>query len=136
MSRPTEIHGWISIRYTYENSEAALDLSEKEMPFIVERIGRKIEELYFHSADVRVICSRGYYVNICGYRDNAGDYDSAMELFRHVGEVAKGSYGMLHRFDSDEDRTTVDVLRKGVITQYDDIYFSPFIPLVEDEASD
>lgn len=137
MSVITEIHGWINIKYTYENSEKADDLSNLYIPEILVKIEKQIQELNFSSAEVRLIKNYGEnFITVCGFSWHVSDFLDCLTLYKYVAEISKGSYGILYSINHDENNIRVFVMKKGILTEHEDNFLSPFIPKVEDFYSE
>lgn len=61
-----------------------------------------------------------------------------IELFQFIADQAPGSYGLLYTRD-DEDIEGYDnefkvyVLARGTLRRQEDVWLSPFVPVVEDD---
>jgi hypothetical protein len=127
-----EFHGWATIRETYSNSEENIEE-------VVKKIKKFIEGLNWNSGliDLRAINGE-YQLSISGMTNHRGkDAEDVFKLFNFVSGAAKGSYGILYvRDDEDkngyENEFQVFVLAKGKISQKEDLFLSPCIPVVEE----
>ena len=59
-----------------------------------------------------------------------------LELFYKISEIAPGSYGLLY-IHNDEDKKNYNSFcvykaAKGKVTKLEDVYLSPYIPIVEE----
>jgi hypothetical protein len=143
-----EYHGWITLART----PAAEDDDAADAQFgsvVIPQIRTWLEPFSYYAADLRthnglpMIWLQGH-PNHCTGRDVL-----LIALYRQIGEVAPGSYGILFMFDDggemtaspdDSSRTVEDigsegllvVLKRGQVEVRADQFFSPRIPTVED----
>lgn len=132
-----EYHGWITVRPFFDNSEHWDE--EEILNKIVEQIRQHIIELNWgHGVlDIRAINAE-YHVWASGYHNHKPlEQDTPVELFKYIGALAPGSYGVLYVLDDydmeDENYNNfkVYVLKKGQLSEHQDPFLSPFIPTVE-----
>ncbi|MFC8531539.1 Imm7 family immunity protein [Nocardia sp. NPDC057227] len=125
-----EYHGWISLRST----AAAVD---DEPPLRLREIEASVAEFAGYALmDLRPM-NVGYYLHLGGQPNRSGTWGPALVgLFRRIGELAPGSYGLLYVHD-DEDPEYAGVFRvyrmvRGAVTVGTDELLSPVIPMLED----
>ncbi|CAM5651889.1 Imm7 family immunity protein [Streptomyces avidinii] len=125
-----EYHGWITVH------ESAMDDDPDRLAEIVEGLRRRIDGIASPCLlDLRWMNGEAF-VHIGGFANHAHSSAEVLDLFRHVGEIAPGSYGLLHVRD-DEDpghENEVRVLRmvRGIVTRHTESAMSPCIPVLED----
>lgn len=130
-----ELHGWLSVRETYENedmlSQNTIDTIMKNVQSIIEngKCGIKLQYANGMPFISTLFCSN--------HRTN--ETDEIIETYKRVSETASGSYGIIYLHD-DEDKKhynefQVFVFRKGCCSYYTDTFFSPCIPTVEDDTN-
>lgn len=61
----------------------------------------------------------------------------AFELYKKIGEMAEGSYGLIYLYDDEaadgkENMFQVFVLARGEVKREKDSYLSPIIPVIAD----
>ncbi|UGT60198.1 Imm7 family immunity protein [Nocardia asteroides] len=126
-----EYHGWISLRST----AAATD---DEPPLRLPEIEALIAEFAGYGLmDLRPM-NVGYYLHMGGHPNHgAALRPRLVELFRRIGELAPGSYGLLHTQDDEDQEHPQDFLVyrmvRGVVTVEIDPHLSPVIPTLEDQ---
>lgn len=58
-------------------------------------------------------------------------------IFRRLGEVAPGSYGVLYILDDEapglDDEFQIIAMRRGQIVRFTDTHLSPCVPTIEDD---
>ncbi|MBO0853077.1 MAG: hypothetical protein J2P18_04845 [Nocardia sp.] len=128
-----EYHGWITVQGsagedTGADSKRILHTAES-MVLILDKLPGL--------ADVRKINGtlQAHFGGCSNQRRGQGQL--VVDIFIKVGEVAPGSYGVLH-FRDDADTTgrtnqfQVLVMRRGLVTAHHDELLSPCAPLIED----
>lgn len=132
-----EYHGWAHIRET-----AGLDDDDARLRSQVEDIRRLLADLgEYGLLDLRRL--NGFpFLHVAGMPNHRGEWGAQIiDLFRKVGEIAPGSFGLLYVWD-DEDAEHANAFRvfrlvRGTLTEHADSLLSPLIPTVEDaEHSD
>ncbi|MEW2506144.1 Imm7 family immunity protein [Amycolatopsis sp. NPDC047767] len=125
-----EYHGWISLRSTAE----AVD---DEPPLRLPEIRAATDELAGYALlDLQPLNGQ-YSIHLGGKPNHRGTHGPAiLDLFRKVGRLAPGSYGLLHVHD-DEDPLHADEFRvyrlaRGVLTEHREPLLSPVITTLED----
>lgn len=77
------------------------------------------------------------FLHVAGVPNHRGEWGTRIiDLFRRVGEIAPGAFGLLHVWD-DEDAEHANVFRvfrlvRGTLTEHADSLLSPLMPTVED----
>ena len=129
-----EFHGWITIRESTGISE------EDKIDEKVDKIKSFINKLAWMSGvlDIRAV-NGTYHLLALGLTNHRGqEADDIFNLFQYIGNIAHGSYGLLYiRDDEDtkgnDNRFQVFVLTRGNLYEREDLFLSPFVPIVEDE---
>ncbi|MDE7423337.1 MAG: immunity 7 family protein [Lachnospiraceae bacterium] len=129
-----ELHGWITIREHYQATET----EEENIHIVVSHIKEELnKQLWFHP-QIKVLNGE-YYMEFTLFANHKNcEVGEIFQLYKTIGQVAKGSYGLIYLHD-DEDNSgrqnefQVFVLAKGEVKQCNDPFLSPFIPVVEDE---
>ncbi|MGW7331123.1 Imm7 family immunity protein [Streptomyces sp. NPDC054840] len=127
-----EYHGWITVRESATDDEDPTRAAE-----IVEGLRRRIDEIASpYLLDLRWMNGE-LFLHIGGFSNHCRP--EILDLFRHVGTVAPGSYGLLHLLDDEDPRheNEVRVLRlvRGNVAEYTESSLSPCIPVLEDPFS-
>jgi len=129
-----EYHAWITIQHSAGDEDDA-DLNAAYL--------RAEEELLPLQGDPSLVNLRWIngmaQLHLSGFLNHrSGEGQNVIDAFYRIGAVAQGSYGVLYMLD-DEDQGgknnefQVLVMRRGQVTQEEDHFFSPYIPLIEDE---
>jgi hypothetical protein len=133
-------HGWIKIWETpYESDDDHLDE-------IVAQIKQYVDKVKWSNSFIDVRYANGiplFSIQGCnnhkwgGYLD--GNYNNLLEIFKLIGKIAPGSFGLLYIIDDEEEgfqnECQVFIMKKGVLEKVKDPFFSPLIPTVEDPYS-
>lgn len=127
-----EYHGWATIR-----ASASFDDDIDDAP-IVQEIRDYIHELNWSNGvlDIRGV-NGDFQVWMAGLDNHkpSEKYDP-IEIFKKIGDVAPGSYGILYIRDSDDvesfNEFKVHTLIRGAVNEHEDPFLSPFIPKLED----
>lgn len=125
-----QYHGWIALRST------AADV-EDEPPLRLEEIRTLVDALAGYALmDLRPLNGR-YFIHCGGNPNHGGHAERVIELFRQVGRLAPGSYGLLHVWD-DEDKHHPDGFRvfrlvRGQVSEHADALLSPVTPTLGDD---
>ncbi|MEE1788796.1 Imm7 family immunity protein [Streptomyces sp. SP17BM10] len=127
-----EYHGWINVLESADADDGSHD--DARLRLIVERIDERIRELDSpYLVDLRWM-NAGAFVHLGGCPNHRDD--SIVAFFREVGQLAPGSYGLLHvRDDEEPDRENeVTVIRmvRGRLSTHTEPLLSPCIPVLED----
>ncbi|MDN3354021.1 Imm7 family immunity protein [Actinomadura sp. DC4] len=127
-----EYHGWVTIRET-----AGLDDDPSRLRSQVGEINEVLAGLgEYGLLDLRWMNGTPF-LHIAGMPNHRGVWgEQVIGLFRRVGRIAPGSYGLLHIWDDEdaEEGKTFRIFRlaRGVVTEHADSLLSPLIPTVED----
>lgn len=127
-----EYHGWINIRET-----AGLDDDEALLRRQVAEIGEVVAALDAPGLlDLRWVNGEAFLTMAASTNHRGPREEQVLGLMALVGEIAPGSYGLLHVRD-DEDRAygnefRVHRLVRGRVTEHADTLLSPAIPTLED----
>ena len=129
-----ELHGWITIRENYKETD------EDNIYEIVDDINRVIYELGY--PELKAKWMNGECCFQCSFYTNHWDsrIQDTLDIYNLVAEKAIGSYGLLYIYDdeskSDDNRFVIYKLARGKIEKYADSLLSPYIPTVEDSIWD
>lgn len=128
-----EINGWVTI-YTTTDGEGKAD----ELSRIIRQIDKLITPFEILNQILEIKTLNGIptlFIGINHNHDN-GHSDSIHKLLCEIGNIAIGSYGIIHmRYHEDEiDFNTFKILKlaKGRVTIEDDKLLSPCNPIIED----
>jgi hypothetical protein len=127
-----EYHGWVTIQATATgDSEFAL------LERIVERVRRAVRDFGdLDLVDLRWV--NGVPVLHLGGMDKHGATiaPDLLDLFTRVGELAPGSYGLLHVWDDQDIEHDNDFrvhrMARGQVSERADAFLSPVAPTVVD----
>jgi hypothetical protein len=125
-----EYHGWVSLRATAEAIDDEPELRLAEIRRLVDEMGP------YGLMDLRPL--NGHYVVHMGGMPNhrGGRGPALIDLLTKIGQLAPGSYGLLHVWDDEhpEQMNEFRVFRliRGVVTEHADPFLSPAIPTLED----
>ncbi|XRQ03334.1 Imm7 family immunity protein [Actinomadura welshii] len=127
-----EYHGWVSVQ------DSPSDVDEKELRAATELIRPRIEQLAETLGFAALNWVNGMpQVNVSGLLNRrSGGGDDVIDLFRFIGKVAPGSYGVLYMHDDEgahANEFRVLVLRRGAVSEQADPFLSPVVPTIEDE---
>lgn len=129
-----EYHGWVSIRET-----AGLDDNDND-ELLRDRV-RRVRQCLTELGDYALLDLRGLnvgpFLHVGGKPNHRGTWGPAIiELFRQVGRIAPGSYGLLYVWDDESgphaNEFRVFRLVRGELTEHPDSLLSPCIPTLED----
>lgn len=127
-----EYHGWATIQATASGDDDAALLER-----LVERVRRAVRDAgEFDLVDLR--WSAGMPVLHFGGCDKHGGTlgPELIELFTRVGELAAGSYGLLHIWDDQDpehdNEFRVYRMARGQVTEQSDVHLTPVAPTVLD----
>lgn len=132
-----EYHGWATIR-----ESSSIEDDDKRYSLIIQKIRKYFDELEWTSGvlDLRVV-NGDYQVWIAGLNNHCpvGKHNP-INILKHLGVLAPGSYGLLYIRDSDDEdffnEFKVHTLIRGEVLEHNDPFLSPFIPRVEDDYED
>lgn len=128
-----EFHGWATIHETTTEADAG------NLELIVKNIQKFISELNWSAGLLEVYPSNGnYYLSVGGFLNRkTTEAEEIIKLYQFIADHSSGSYGVLYTRD-DEDIEGYDnnfrvlVLARGNIKLKEDVFLSPFVPVVED----
>ena len=126
-----ELHGFITIRETYEVTD------EENIDSVIAEIKKEMQKPEYPKLEIKTMNGE-YYMDFSLFANHlAGDCKKILSFFERVGELAKGSYGLLYLMDDEDcngNNNTFKVWRlaRGRVNSFEDHLLSPFIPVVED----
>lgn len=125
-----EVHGWITIRETYEATD------EENFDQILRMIDVEIKKLKYCNPQIVRINGECFFELLACTNHMSLDVKELISFFEIVGKVAKGSYGLLY-VHNDEDKDNynffeVHRLARGKVEIYRDTWLSPIVPIIED----
>lgn len=128
-----QYHGWITVQSSAGDEETA------DLRAAAERAAEAIAPLEGGSGllDLRWVNGMAQ-IHLAGFVNHrAGEGQQAIDVYRRIGEVAPGSYGLLHVLDDEDpagrqNEFQVFAMRRGKITVLPDAALSPAIPVIED----
>ena len=130
----TELHGWLTISETYQNEDL---LSQSELDSVMQTVKQIIQE---SSVSICIQYANGtaFLQTLFCSNHHTVEIDEIIQVYTRIAETATGSYGMIYLRD-DEDKIYHNafqayVFRKGKRYYQEDSYFSPCIPMTEDEV--
>ncbi|MBS1774395.1 MAG: hypothetical protein JST82_16175 [Bacteroidetes bacterium] len=123
--------GWIVLHMDDSDS---VEQDETEMFFALEALLLPYKK-YFQTCEIKQQnFINTLHVSSVHNHDN-GYSDDVINLFREVGKIARGSYGLLYlRLPEDSElnnKFLVYRLAKGILTEHDDNLLSPCAPVIE-----
>lgn len=125
-----EIHGWITIRETYEATD------EENFEMILKQVNYELEKLNYCNPNIKNINGECFIELLSCTNHMSPDVIELLSFFEIVGKVAKGSYGLLYMHNNeDEDNYNsfmVYRLARGKVKIYQDDLLSPVVPTIED----
>ena len=125
-----EIHGWITIRETYEATD------EDNFEMILKQVNDELETLNYCNLNIKRINGECFIELLSCTNHMSLDVMELLSFFEIVGKVAKGSYGLLYMHNNeDEDNYNsfmVYRLARGKVKIYQDDLLSPVVPTIED----
>ena len=125
-----EVHGWITIRETYEATD------EENFDEILKLIDVEMKKLKYCNPQIVRINGECFIELLACTNHMSLDVKELISFFEIVGKVAKGSYGLLY-VHNDEDKDNynsfvVHRLARGKVEIYRDTLLSPIVPTIED----
>ncbi|MFJ9784450.1 immunity 7 family protein [Amycolatopsis sp. NPDC101161] len=127
-----EYHGWVTIQATASGDDDAALLER-----LVDRVHRAIRDAGdFDLVDLR--WSAGMpMLHFGGFDKHGGRLGpELLEVFTRVGELAAGSYGLLHVWDDQDpehdNEFRVYRMARGQVTEREDPHLTPVAPTVLD----
>lgn len=124
-----ELHGWLSIRETYEDEDS---LPPKE----IDEITRKVKDIISDSGiELRYANGEPYVNTLFCSNHRTSEVDEIIEAYKSVSKTATGSYGVIYLRDDDDakhfNKFQIYVFKNGTCSQRSDEDFSPCIPTIE-----
>lgn len=130
-----EINGWIMIRESYKEE----DDDDELLTSIIKQIDIKINELsYSNEFYLSKPLNGSHHLSIMVNHNHRSSAEHVIDFFKWIAEISVGSYGLLYVHDDEdlkrqnENKFKVWVMKKGIVTEEDDIFLSPLIPTIED----
>lgn len=127
-----EYHGWVTIQATASGDDDAALLER-----LVDRVHRAIRDAGdFDLVDLR--WSSGMPMLHFGGFDKHGAHlaPDLLTLFTRAGELAPGSYGLLHTWDDqdteNDNNFRVYRMARGQVTEREDPHLTPVAPTILD----
>ena len=128
-----ELHGWLTIRETYK---ATIE-EEEQIDLLVDKIQEEVNKLYWFKPKIKALNGEWFMdFSLFANRMNSQITES-LELFKRIGEIAPGSYGLIYLYndedtDGKENQFRVFILARGKVIENTDPFLSPIIPTIED----
>lgn len=128
-----EMHGWITIRETYEVMDDADNIHA-----IVDDINRNLDELGYPDLKPKWINGECFFQCALSTNHWGEQNQDILNIYYLIAKKAVGSYGLLYVHD-DESETDSNVfvvykLARGKVERTVDTLLSPYIPTVEDSV--
>lgn len=130
-----KLHGWITVRETYESFFE----EEDNIHLVVAEIRETIDRLSYFKPEVKAQNGEVFieFTRFCN-RINP-EVLEVFEFCKQVGQSAKGSYGLVYLYDDEdpngkENRFQVFSLTRGGLKEHNDPFLSPIIPTIEDKG--
>jgi len=129
-----ELHGWVTIRDTYE----AIFEEGDNIDLVVTEIHEKINQLCWFKPEIKN-GNGSRFLHFSHFANRIRpDTEEIFQLFEHIGKIAKGSYGLIYLYDDEDgngqnNHFQVFSLARGVVKKHVDPFLSPIIPTIEDE---
>ena len=133
-----ELHGWITIREHYKQYEAEEENIDIIVNYIKKELDKQLNKQLWFKPQIKVLNGE-YYMEFALFANHKNsELEEVFQLYKIVGQAAKGSYGLLYLHDDEansgrQNEFQVFVLAKGEVKQCNDPFLSPFIPIVEEE---
>ena len=126
-----EFHGWATIQETTVEADAG------NLELIIKNIQSFISGLNWSSGILKLYPANGnYHLSVGGFLNRkTSEAEEIIKLYEFIADQAPGSYGLLYTRD-DEDIEGYDnefrvyVLARGNIQPKEDVFLSPFVPIV------
>ena len=128
-----EMHGWITIRETYEVTDDANNIDA-----IVDDINRDLDELGYPDLKPKWINGECFF-QCSVFTNHWGERNQdILNIYYLIATKAVGSYGLLYVHD-DESETDSNVfvvykLARGKVERTVDTLLSPYIPTIEESV--
>lgn len=131
-----ELHGWLTVIETYQNEDL---LPQSELDAVMQRVN---EITWAAACGITLQYANGTaFLNTLFCANHRGAaVDKIIETYQKVAAIAAGSYGVIYLRD-DEDavyHNTMQVFtfQKGSCTRRSDPYFTPCIPMLEEDTAE
>jgi len=129
-----EFNGWAIIRESFREE----DDNDELLNLIVKQIEQKISTELDNGNEIYSLnCLNGtYHLSIMVNHNHRTEH--VIDFFNWIAEISKGSYGILYVQDDEdiergnENKFKVWSMKKGKVTELNDIYLSPINPEVEE----
>lgn len=125
-------NGWVVIQESFTEE----DENDKLLQIIIEKIKAKITTLAYLNENYTLENLNGsYHLSIMADHNHRTEH--IIDFFKWISAIAIGSYGILYVQDDEdtsrgnENQFVVWVMKKGTVTEMDDIYLSPVFPEIE-----
>ena len=92
-----EIHGWITIRETYEATD------EENFEMILKQVNDELEKLNYCNLNIKRINGECFIELLSCTNHMSLDVMELLSFFEIVGKVAKGSYGLLYMHNNEDE---------------------------------
>lgn len=129
-----EFHGWATIHETTAEANAG------SLELIIKNIQSFISELDWSSGLLELYPANGNcYLSVGGFLNRkTSEAEEIIKLYQFIADQAPGSYGLLYTRDDEDiegydNQFRVFVLARGNIQLKEDVFLSPFVPVVEDD---
>ena len=126
-----EYHGWVTIQATASGDDDAALLER-----LVDRVHRAIRDAAdFDLVDLR--WSAGMpMLHFGGFDKHGAQAADLLTLFTRAGELAPGSYGLMHTWDDqdteNDNNFRVYRMARGQVTEREDAHLTPVAPTILD----
>ena len=130
-----ELHGWLTIRETFEDEDL---LSQNEIEVVMQRVKAIIQS---NTCDIKLQYVNGtaFLHTLFSSNHHTSEVDEIIETYKSISQIAIGSYGMIYLQD-DEDKNhcnefQVYIFKRGQCIYQIDTHFSPCIPTIESDIT-
>ena len=110
---------------------------EEQIDVIVQKIQDIIERLHWFKPTIKAMNGEHFleFTLFSNRKDSRSR--EVFELYRRIGELAPGSYGLIYLYDDEdvegrENQFQVFSLARGIVEEREDTFLSPVIPMIED----
>ena len=128
-----EMHGWVTIRASYRDTE------DDSIDQVVAEINKGFQEINHINPELKWMNGEVFFQYSLYTNHWSDDCKELLKLFELISEKAEGSYGLLYilndESDSDYNYFVVYRLARGKLEKALDSFFSPFVPVVEDDSN-
>jgi hypothetical protein len=130
-----EFNGWAIIREAFREE----DDNDELLNSIIKQIESKITELDYSNEFYSLKCLNGtYHLSIMVNHNHRVVSEHVIDFYKWISQISKGSYGILYVQDDEdiergnENEFKVWCMKKGKVTELNDIYLSPLNPEIEE----